>query len=40
MVSTLTPVCEFGLPAPDFELPGIDGNTTALPMSAAPTACW
>ena len=26
MVSTLTPVCEFGLPAPDFELPGVDGK--------------
>lgn len=26
MVSTLTPVCEFGLPAPNFELPGVDGK--------------
>lgn len=27
MVSTETPVCEFGLAAPDFELRGIDGRT-------------
>jgi len=27
MVSLETPVCEFGLPAPDFALPGVDGRT-------------
>jgi peroxiredoxin len=26
MVSLQTPVCEFGLPAPDFSLPGVDGR--------------
>lgn len=26
MVSLHTPVCEFGLPAPDFALPGVDGR--------------
>jgi peroxiredoxin len=26
MVSLRTPVCEFGKPAPDFTLPGVDGN--------------
>lgn len=27
MVSLQTPVCEFGRPAPDFALPGVDGKT-------------
>ncbi|MGB5833912.1 MAG: thioredoxin family protein [Thiohalocapsa sp.] len=27
MVSLETPVCDFGLPAPDFSLPGVDGKT-------------
>jgi peroxiredoxin len=27
MVSLRTPVCEFGAPAPDFALPGVDGRT-------------
>jgi peroxiredoxin len=27
MVSLETPVCEFGTPAPDFALPGVDGKT-------------
>ena len=27
MVSLETPVCDFGLPAPDFALPGVDGRT-------------
>lgn len=27
MVSLQTPVCDFGLPAPDFALPGVDGQT-------------
>ncbi len=26
MVLTHTPVCEFGAPAPDFCLPGVDGR--------------
>lgn len=27
MALTHTPICDFGAPAPDFELPGIDGRT-------------
>lgn len=30
MVRMETPVCEFGLPAPDFALPGVDGRTWTL----------
>jgi len=30
MVSLETPVCEFGLPAIDFSLPGVDGNSWTL----------
>lgn len=30
MVSLETPVCEFGLDAIDFSLPGVDGNTWSL----------
>lgn len=30
MVRTDTPVCDFGAPAVDFELPGIDGNNWTL----------
>lgn len=30
MVRTETPVCEFGKPAPDFALPGVDGKTWTL----------
>lgn len=30
MVSLETPVCDFGRPAPDFELPGVDGKTWSL----------
>jgi len=30
MVRTETPVCEFGLPAPDFRLPGTDGKVHSL----------
>ena len=26
MASTETPICDFGAPAPDFSLPGVDGN--------------
>jgi len=30
MVRTETPICEFGLPAPDFSLPGVDGKIWTL----------
>lgn len=30
MVRTETPVCDFGLAAPDFRLPGVDGRTYTL----------
>ncbi len=30
MVRTETPICDFGLAAPDFRLPGVDGRTYAL----------
>jgi peroxiredoxin len=30
MVRTETPVCDFGRPAPDFRLPGVDGKTWTL----------
>ena len=30
MVPTETPVCDFGLAAPDFRLPGVDGKTHSL----------
>jgi peroxiredoxin len=30
MVRTETPVCDFGRPAPDFRLPGVDGKTYSL----------
>lgn len=30
MVDTDTPVCDFGRPAPDFALPGVDGRTWSL----------
>lgn len=30
MVSLQPPVCDFGLPAPDFSLPGVDGRTWSL----------
>jgi peroxiredoxin len=30
MVSLETPVCDFGLPAPDFSLPGVDGRVWTL----------
>lgn len=30
MVSTATPVCDFGLPAPDFTLPATDGRMLSL----------
>ncbi len=36
MVSMQTPVCEFGLAAPDFDLPGIDGQRYKLENSRGP----
>lgn len=30
MVSTETPICDFGAPAPAFSLPGVDGKTWTL----------
>lgn len=36
MVSTLTPVCEFGASAPAFELPGIDGRNWSLEQCLGP----
>jgi peroxiredoxin len=30
MARTETPICEFGKPAPDFSLPGVDGRAYAL----------
>ena len=36
MARTETPVCEFGLPAPDFSLPGTDGKTHNLQSARGP----
>ena len=36
MVSTETPVCDFGLPAPGFSLPGVDGRTWSLEQCRGP----
>jgi peroxiredoxin len=36
MVSIETPVCDFGRPAPDFSLPGVDGRTWTRDMCAGP----
>ncbi len=36
MVRMETPVCDFGWPAPDFNLPGIDGKTYNLKTAAGP----
>ncbi len=33
MVRTETPICEFGLPAPDFSLPGVDSKIWTLANS-------
>jgi peroxiredoxin len=36
MVSTHTPICDFGTPAPDFRLPGVDGKSWALEQCKGP----
>lgn len=36
MVKTTTPVCDFGLPAPAFDLPGTDGRRHALASARGP----
>ena len=36
MVSLETPVCDFGLKAPDFSLPGVDGRTWSRDDCAGP----
>ena len=36
MVSLQTPVCDFGRPAPDFRLPGVDGRTWSLDECKGP----
>jgi len=36
MVSTTTPVCDFGRPAIDFDLPGVDGKRHSLASARGP----
>ena len=36
MVSTPTPVCDFGRPAVDFDLPGVDGQRHSLASARGP----
>jgi peroxiredoxin len=36
MVKTTTPVCDFGLPAPAFDLPGTDGRRHTLASARGP----
>jgi peroxiredoxin len=36
MVSTPTPVCDFGWKAPDFDLPGVDGKRYSLATARGP----
>jgi peroxiredoxin len=36
MVSTTTPVCDFGRPAIDFDLPGVDGKRYSLASARGP----
>ncbi len=36
MVATTTPICNFGWPAPDFDLPGTDGGRHSLASARGP----
>ena len=36
MVSTTTPLCDFGAPAPTFDLPGVDGRRHTLDSARGP----
>lgn len=36
MVATTTPICDFGWPAPDFDLPGTDGRRHSLASARGP----
>ncbi len=36
MVAMTTPVCDFGRPAPDFDLPGVDGGRHTLATARGP----
>ena len=36
MVRTVTPVCDFDRPAPDFDLPGVDGRRHSLASARGP----
>ena len=36
MVSLPTPICDFGRPAPDFDLPGVDGKRHTVASSRGP----
>jgi len=36
MVSTTTPICDFGAPAPAFDLPGVDGRRHTLTSARGP----
>ena len=36
MVRTTTPICDFGTPAPDFDLPGTDGRRHTLAAARGP----
>jgi hypothetical protein len=40
MVSLSPPVCDFGRPAIDFDLPGVDGRRHTLASVRGPGACW
>jgi len=36
MAAKMTPVCDFGWPAPDFDLPGVDGKRYSLATARGP----
>jgi len=40
MAALETPVCDFGRPAPDFALPGVDGRVWTLGTAAARRGSW